>query len=311
MVRSRIWVKTPLRNCVPSVALLAVLLTGCPSKSDREKSERVIMLADLPLETNAPNLDELIPRTSKSGQAILVLVADLGLAPADGEARTAFEAVKAQNDDVVRVLLDISASRNRAEATRFHIMETPVLFCLSSKGVIVSRDEKPITQELVRKRMSEIVPLSRELDTQLDALEKPVAANSGDATAQLALTDFLLAQQNAREAIPHLETVAHSESSETAPRVRAWVDLARAHLWIAEPEKARHEAKDLMDALGPAVPEALAGGKLVLGTQDTNGKRFKLAREEFEAAIAAAPDSAYAKQAGEALAKLPPPVDGK
>jgi hypothetical protein len=161
------------------------------------------------------------------------------------------------------------------------------------------------------KRMTELPALARALDSRLDALEKPVAANPGDVTAQLALTDFLLAQHNAHEAIPHLETVAHADSTETAPRIRAWVDLARAHLWVGEPEKARHEAKDLMDALGPANPQAVAGGKLVLGTQDTNGKRFKLAREEFEAAIAAAPDSVYAKQAGEALAKLPPPAGAK
>lgn len=43
----------------------------------------------------------------------------------------------------------------------------------------------------------------------------------------------------------------------------------------------------------------------MLGMQDANAKRFALARRELEAAIAAAPESDYAKQAAEALAKLP------
>ena len=88
-------------------------------------------------------------------------------------------------------------------------------------------------------------------------------------------------------------------------RVQAWVALARAHLWIAEPEKGRHAAKDLIAVLGPKTPEALAGGDLVLGLQDTNGKRTSLARAEFEAAVSAAPNSIFAQQAAEALAQLP------
>jgi len=99
--------------------------------------------------------------------------------------------------------------------------------------------------------------------------------------------------------------VARSESANPARRIRAWVELARAHLWIAEPEKGRHEAEDLIAVLGPKAAEARAGGNLVLGLQDANAKRFAVARRELEAAIAAAPESDYAKQAAEAIAKLP------
>ena len=52
-------------------------------------------------------------------------------------------------------------------------------------------------------------------------------------------------------------------------------------------------------------PRTIAGGNLALGLQDATAKRFTLARKEFEAAIAASPDSAYAKQATAALAQLP------
>jgi hypothetical protein len=120
----------------------------------------------------------------------------------------------------------------------------------------------------------------------------------------LALADFLLSHQNPREAIPHLAN-ARSESANPDQRVRAWVELARAHLWIAEPEKGRHEANDLIAVLGPKIAEAQAGGNLVLGLQDANAKRFALARRELEAAVAASPESEYGKQAAEALAKLP------
>jgi hypothetical protein len=280
--------------------LTMIALAGCPSKPERVELEA-------PLQVSTPNLDQLVEQTAKGGQSIMLLIAELGQSPDDDAARTAFEEPKIKDDSIVRVLLDIGISRNRAETTRFHVTQTPVLICLSSKGVIVSRDEKPITSELVLKRMNELPPSAHELDAKAEALEKPVVADGNDATARLALADFLLAQQNAHEAIPHLEAVAHSETSDASQRLRAWVELAQAHLWVAEPEKARHEAKDLMAKLGPTAPEALAGGNLVLGTQDTNGKRFPLAREEFEGAIAAAPESDYARQAREALAKLPAP----
>ena len=85
----------------------------------------------------------------------------------------------------------------------------------------------------------------------------------------------------------------------------AWVALARTHLWIAEPEKGRHEAQELMTVLGPKSMEAYAGCYLALGIQDGSAKRIALARREFQAAMAAAPQSVYAKQAAQALAALP------
>ena len=297
--RFKAWSPVVTRGSIALALLAMVALAGCPSKPQSIELQ-------VPLQVNTPNLDELVEQTTKGDEAIMLLVAELGQSSDDDTARTAFEEPKMKDDSIVRVLLDIGVSRNRAEATRFHTPQTPVLLCLSSRGVIVSRDEKPITTDLVRKRMNELVPRAHQLDAKLEALAKPVSANANDVTARLALADFLLAQHNAHEAIPHLEAVAHSESSDAPQRVRAWVELAQAHLWVAEPEKARHEAMELMEKLGPAQPEALAGGSLVLGTQDTNGKRYPLARQELEAAITAAPESDYAKQAREALAKLPP-----
>src|SRR5262249_38000319 len=127
---------------------------------------------------------------------------------------------------VVSVVLDLSVSRNRATATRFHAFETPVLFCLSPRGVIVSRDESPLAKELVLKRIDEIGPKAFELDAELATLEGQVTKDNADAKARLALADFLQRRQNMREAIPHLSAVVHSDQADRALRIRAWVDLA-------------------------------------------------------------------------------------
>ena len=201
--------------------------------------------------------------------------------------------------------IDLSISRNRATVAQFHLTDTPLLLGLSPRGLIVTRDQGPLTHELVLKRLSQVAEKSQELDAKLGALESALAENGNDAAAQLELADFLFAQQNAREAIPYFEAVARSESAHPAHRVRAWVELGRAHLWIAEPEKGRHEARDLIAVLGPTTPLARAGGNLVLGTQDANANRPTLARTELRAAIAAAPESDYARQAREILAKIP------
>jgi hypothetical protein len=214
-------------------------------------------------------------------------------------------AAKGKLGNVVPVVLDLGVSRNRAVAARFHATNTPVLFGLSPTGLIVTCDEKVITKDLVLNRVEEAAQRGRELDAKLVLLEGAIAKDGNDATAQWALADFLLGQKNAREAIPHLEVVAHNEAADTTLRVRAWVELVRAHFWIAEAEKGRHEANDLIAILGPKTPDARAGGNLVLGMQDANPRRMALARREFEAAIAASPESVYAKQAAEALGKLP------
>ena len=88
-------------------------------------------------------------------------------------------------------------------------------------------------------------------------------------------------EQNMREAIPHLASVAQSETVDTTLRIRAWVDLARAHLWIGEAEKGRHQAEALIAEWGHRKPEGLAGGKLVLASHDARGKRIARARQNL------------------------------
>jgi len=286
---------------VPAVVLAIVaLLAGCRSGPD---SSPPSVINNAP----TPDLDAEIARASILRQPILILVTESGQSQADDRARTLFEtfAFKGKGESIVPVLLDISVSRNRAMAARFHVTNTPLLLGLSPMGLIVTRDQKPLTKELVRNRINDLAQRAQELDAKLALLEDAAARNGNDPTAQLQLADFLLSHQNAREAIPHLAAVAGSEAADPARRVRAWVELARAHLWIAEPEKARHEAEDLIAALGPKIAEARAGGNLVLGMQDANAKRMAVARQELDAAIAAAPESEYARQAAEALAKFP------
>ena len=184
-------------------------------------------------------------------------------------------------------------------------METPLLLCLTPRGVIVSRDVRPLTADLVLQRIQEVAQQAPGLDAKLVSLLNAAAKDANNAGAQFDLTDFLLAHHNAVEAIPHLALLARSETNAPDARIRAWVALVRARFWIAEPEKARHEAQDLMAALGAATPQARAAAEFVLGSQDSTTIRLARARTEFEAAIAAAPDSPYGKQAAQALANLP------
>ena len=223
----------------------------------------------------------------------------------DDESHFEFIEQQAEKDKIRFVILDIGNSRNRATATRFHVVSTPLLVCLSPRGVIVSRLDLPLTKNDVVMRFSELVVQAPQLDAKLTALEAALAKNSAAPAEQLELAAFLLKQQNQREAIPHLAAVAHADAADNTDRIRAWVDLARAHLWIAEPEKGRHEAQRLIATLGKEHSEATAGGNFVLGMQDANGKRFELARRELHEAIAAAPKSSYAQEAAAALAKLP------
>jgi uncharacterized protein (TIGR02996 family) len=255
----------------------------------------------------AVDLDAAIAHAFESKRPILVLIVDSGLGAADNDARAFLEdpRVQGKRDRMTSVLIDLRVSRNRATAARFHVTDTPMLVCLSPKGVIVHRDEKPITIDLLLERIDDTVHGGYELDNQFASLEEAIAKNPNDPTARLNLADFLLDHHNAREAIASLASVAGSESVETSVRVRASVARARAHLWIAEPEKGRHVADDLIATLGQKSPEARAGGSLVLGLQDANAKRVALARREFEEAIAAAPESVYAKQAADAISKLP------
>jgi hypothetical protein len=293
--------KNPSLKQAGAVALaLLALLAGC--RSDASYSAPTAMTG-----AATPDLDAEIARASHLQRPILLLLAESGQSKADDQAQALFEtlAVKDNRESIVSISLDVSFSRNRVEAAWFHATNTPVLLGLSPRGVIITRDQMPLTKELFLSRIEEIKQQAHALDAKFASLEEAAAKDGNDVTAQLELADFLLAQRNAREAIPHLAAVARYDSADSARRVRAWFELARAHFWIGEPEKGRHEAQDLMTVLGPKTAEARAGGNLMLGTQDAAAKRMALARREFEAAIAAAPESVYAKQAAEALAKLP------
>ena len=282
----------------------AASLAGCRPNIDERSSP-------LPA-SGAPavDLETEISRASKTQHPLIVLVTETEPGAADTQARAVLEDTPGDGprDRVTPVLIDLANSRNRATAARFHFTELPLLVCLSPAGVILSRDEPPITKDLVRKRIEQGVQLAPEVDREFASLQGAVAKNANDLAAKLKLADFLIAHQNAREAIPLLEAVATSDAVEMKDRVRAWVELARAHFWVLESEKCRHVAKDLIATLGPKSPEAVAGGNLVLGLQETRAKRVALARREFAAAIAAAPQSVYAKQAADAVAKLPTEV---
>ncbi len=290
----------PLKRAGAVALVMLALLAGCRSESNYSAPSAEFSAA-------TPDLDAEIARASQLRRPILLLVAESGLSKADDQALALFEtlAVKDSHESIVSVLLDVSVSRNRVEAAWFHATNTPALVGLSPRGVIITRDEMPLTKELVLSRIEEIKQRAHELDAKFASLAEAVGQDGNEATAQLRLADFLLAQKNAREAIPHLEVVARNEAADTTLRVRAWVELVRAHFWIMETEKGRHEANDLIAILGPKTPDARAAGNLVLGMQDANPRRMALARRELETAISAAPNSDYSKQAAEALAKLP------
>lgn len=237
---------------------------------------------------------------------MMVLVAESGNSHADDAAIKLINspAIRAKKGEMATEVLDLAVSRNRAAAARYHVVKTPLLLCLSSGGVIISRDEKGITKKLVLKRIEEAERQGPEMDAKLAGLQEAADNEKGCAVAQFRLADFLVSHQNAFEAIPVLGKIAHTATNPPIVRVRAWVTLAREHLWIAEVEKARHEADDLMAALGAVTPEANAGGNLIHGLQDAKGKRVALARKEFDEAIAAAPESVYGKEASAELAKL-------
>ncbi len=277
--------------------LLGSILAGCSSESGHSTPPPMSG-------SEAVDLDAELVRAAELGKPIIILVTESGQSRADDDARTLSQDFR-DKDGTLSVLLDISISRNRATATRFHITNTPVLMCLSPKGLIVSRDEAPITQVLLSKRIAEVAQKAPVLDSRLDVLAQAANQNPNDAPAQFELANFLLAQQNEHEAIPHLEIVARNEAADLTLRIRAWTALARAHLWVAEPEKGRHEAEGLITILGPKTADARAAGDLILGIQDATAKRAALARREFGEATLAAPDSVYGRQAAEELAKLP------
>lgn len=252
------------------------------------------------------DLDELIAHASELKQPLAVMIIESGASRADDTAGSLlqFDFKSLKGASFLGALVDISVSRNRAQALRFHVTSTPMLVCLSSIGIIISRDGPPLTRSLVLKRILEARTQGPALDAQLASLQD-AAAKGTNAVAKLALTDFLLAHHNDLQAIPMLESVAHSAAQPPADRIRAWVDLARAHYWIAEPEKGLHEAQSLIATLGNESPEALAGGNLAIGVHDAETGNPERARKELQAAASAAPASDYGLEAARALATLP------
>ncbi len=280
-----------MRRGAPSAWLaLAALVAGCGDSTP----------APQPIVGSA--FDAGLLQARRRGLPVAVLVFDPGRGDADRAARTAFELSTA---GAVPVELDLTSSRNRADAAPLHGLEAPTLVCLSSHGVICSRDDRDITGERVRRQIAQAAGQGPQLDAELDRLSAAAEAHPDDVTPRMALAGFLLSHHNDREAIPHLRRVAADASADVDVRVRAWVALGRSHLWMVEPEKARHAAQALMATLGPRSAEAMAGGNLVRGLQDIKAKRFDRARDELAAAATVAPASDYGREATGLLATLP------
>jgi hypothetical protein len=240
-----------------------------------------------------------------AGEPAIVLVVESHHSGADDRAWGTLQHAISPSDHIATVVLDISDSQNREIAARFHPNNTPLLVCMSAKGVIVSRDKGPVTSENVHRRVSELMQHGPELDAKLAGLQKEATQKPNDPAGAFAVAEFLLDQKNCREAVRYLDSIAHSDSTEVNLRLRAWIDLCRAHDWIGHPEKAAQEARDLIATLGEKLPQAKAGGELVLGTLDAAAKHMANARKELHDAIAAAPDSEYAQEAAIMLTQLP------
>ena len=286
--------------------VVAVLLMGCRSSSFNDSPLSIRQ----EVQPASNTLDAAYVRASGSHLPLVLLVAEPGATRADDNAWAMLrnselrKTLRKTTNQVVASRLDMSISRNRAQLTRFHVIRTPLLLCLSPQGILVSRDVPPITEKLISTRIEELVRRAPELDAKFASLEQAVARDTNNAAARSALADFLLGQQNALEAIAHLEVIAHSERNPVNQRTRAWIELARAHLWVGEPEKARQEAQSLDAALGARDSQARAGSKLILGIHDANLKRPDQARQEFQSAIDLAPGSPYAREAAQLLEEL-------
>ena len=243
-----------------------------------------------------------VERSRQVDRPLVILVVQTDRGEADRTAAEALFSILSPANlfelQVLPLLLDLNTSRNRATAGPLHALERPTLVVHSVRhGILLSRSEGAITADLVRQRSAEALPLSVAADAQYERL---AAAGDPRATA-----DFLLAHHNDKQAIPLLFRLAHDESAPMAERVRAWVQLGRSHLWVVEPEQARHAAQALIAELGPRAPEAVAGGNLIRGLQDAKAKRYGRSADEFRAAVAAAPTSPYGVEAAEQLSKLP------
>lgn len=289
-----------LRRYLLAILTSALIFTGCHARSPQAAPPSAAISSN--------SLDAAASDARKSNRPLVILVIDPGRGPADRSALAAFQLAIANDSSIIAVALDLTLSRNRAAAAPLHALLAPTLITESPAGVITSRDDLPITADLIRQRIEQAKQQGPQLDHQLAQLTA-AAANPADVTAQMNLATFLLAHANDQQAIAPLQAVAQNQNADLPTRIQAWVAVGKAHLWDIEPEKARHSAQSLIATLGPQSPDAVAGGNLVRGLQDTRAKRYDRAREEFNAAVAASPNSNYGKEAQAALAQLP--VGGK
>jgi len=245
------------------------------------------------------DIDAELSQASAAKKPITVLLVDPGNSVDDRNLLSYFKwsADKLHQMGSRTLIIDVSLSRNRATATRYHLFNTPVIVCLTPRGLVFSQDARPGFHKILPERVENLVAGWAELDGRLAQLEHGLERDTDKIHAHMRLAEFLEAQDNKREAIPHFEAVAHEFGADLNERVKAWETLARCHFWVAEPEKGRHEATDLISTLGPKTPDAIAAGNYDLGLQDYVAKRYSRAREEFDAAVAASPDSEYGKKA--------------
>lgn len=300
-----------MRARAVALSLAVVTFTGC-----RSEPEGPVAATPALEPLGSADLDATLEEARAKHQPVLVVVTEVGQRPSEARLSARIDDAgvrdRIHDDTVVRetatrfaiVDLDLHVSRSRALAARYHLKATPLLVALSPRGVVVRRDEGDTTRESLLAHLDDALERGPAVDARLVALEAKVAAAPDDVDARLAVAGFLIGQESWREAIPHLEVVAHDARAEAAVRVHAWVDLARAHYWCGESEKGLHTARALIAELGPSDPEAIAGGNLVIARRHMETNRPDLARTELDRAIAAAPESVYGKQAREERDKL-------
>ena len=278
-----------------AIATSASILAGCHS-------------APQPPPPSTPSPTASLENAATDAQAthrpLAILVIDSTRSDADRTALAAFHSTTAKDQSIIPVVLDLTSSRNRAAAAPLHALDGPTLICQSPASIIISRDTQSITADLVRRRIDQAKQEGPQLDQELAQLNTAARANPNDVAARMDLAAFLLAHDNDQQALAPLDSVAHDQSADLPIRIQAWVAAGKAHLWIGEPEKARHSAQALIATLGPQSPDAIAGGNLVRGLQDKRAKRYDRAQDEFVAAVAASPASIYGKQARISLDQL-------
>ncbi len=173
-----------------------------------------------------PGLDAALLQAREHQQPIMVVVAEDGRSPADAEVLARFRegGIRSHLGTTLLVVLDLGSSRVRAEAARFHMADVPLLLVLSSHGIIESRDEAPIDDALILRRLMYAEHIGFELDTRLAELEERVEALPEDLHGRMKLARFLISRRNAREAIPHLAVIRASAQADLPLRVQAAVE---------------------------------------------------------------------------------------